>query len=94
MRGVPVAAKQYDVLRYFRRVDPRTGESQEFQPGDTYSGAVDEEYFLAPAGPDGQGPLLAEKSSTSGSGSGSGSSSASSSAEKSSPSSDSTGKEK
>lgn len=54
-------AKQYEVVRPFRRTDRRTGADSHFEVGQVYSGPVDESY-LNPAGPDGRGPLIAEKS--------------------------------
>jgi hypothetical protein len=56
-----VAGKQYEVIRPFRRTDPRTGVDTMFEVGDVYPGAVDAEpYLLDPGGPDGKGPLIAE----------------------------------
>lgn len=55
-----MSAKQYKVIRSFRRTDPRTGDVDSFAVGDPYSGPVDKPYLLAPAGPDGNGPLIAE----------------------------------
>lgn len=57
------AAKQYEVVRAFRRTDPKTYEDTDYNVGDTYSGQVEDSY-LDPDGPDGRGPLLAEKKST------------------------------
>lgn len=55
-----MAGKQYEVVRDFRRVDPKTGDSTAYKAGDVYSGSVDQS-LLDSAGPDGKGPLLAEK---------------------------------
>lgn len=54
-------AKQYEVVRPFRRTDRRTGADSHFEVGQVYSGPIDASY-LDPAGPDGRGPLIAEKS--------------------------------
>jgi hypothetical protein len=54
-----VAGKQYVVLREFRRVD-KNGEIASYAKNDVYSGPVDATY-LDPSGPDGNGPLVAEK---------------------------------
>jgi hypothetical protein len=78
-----VAGKQYEAIRDFQQTDPRTGVVTSYKVGDAYSGPLDLPYLLDPAGPDGSGPLIAEKSS---------SSSASDSSGKAS--SDSSGKEK
>lgn len=56
------ASKQYVVLRDFSRVDQKTGEPAYYKQNDPYSGPVDNSY-LDPQGPDGKGPLLAEKPS-------------------------------
>jgi hypothetical protein len=59
---VPSTSKSYEVVRAWRYVDPRTGEPTDYTPGDPYTGAVDANpYLLDPAGPDGCGPLIAEK---------------------------------
>lgn len=52
--------KQYVVLRDFSRTDQKTGDTASYKVGDAYSGVVDSSY-LDPQGPDGKGPLLAEK---------------------------------
>jgi hypothetical protein len=57
-----VPGKQYVVLREFSRTDPKTAASASYKAGDPYSGSVDDTY-LDSKGPDGKGPLLAEKSS-------------------------------
>lgn len=54
------ATKQYEVLRPFRRTDPKTYIDTSFEVGDTYSGPV-EDFYLDPDGPDGNGPLLVDK---------------------------------
>ena len=55
-------SQSYEVVRAWRYVDPRTGDSTDYQPGDPYTGAVDENPFLLdPQGPDGCGPLIADK---------------------------------
>jgi hypothetical protein len=78
-----VAGKQYEVVREFQQTDPKTGVVTNYKVGDAYTGPTDLPYLLDPSGPDGNGPLIAEKSS---------SSSASDSSGKAS--SDSSGKEK
>lgn len=55
-----MAGKEYVVVRKFTRVDPRTGIGTRFKKNDVYDGPLDQSY-LDPAGPDGKGPLLAEK---------------------------------
>jgi hypothetical protein len=55
-----VAAKQYVVLRSFRRTDRRTGAETRYVAEKPYTGAVDKPYLLDPSGPDGNGPLIAE----------------------------------
>jgi len=57
-----VAGKQYEVVRAWRRTDPKTGDDTNYAPGDVYDGPVDKPYLLDSQGPDGQGPLIAEKS--------------------------------
>lgn len=54
-------AKQYEVRRYFRRTDPKTGIDSIFQVGDVYSGPLDDPLLLDDRGPDGRGPLIGEK---------------------------------
>lgn len=54
--------KQYVVLREFSRVD-KNGESTSYSKDDVYSGPVDASY-LGSNGPDGHGPLVAEKAAT------------------------------
>lgn len=56
-----MASKQYEVIRPFDRTDPRTGVDTAYQVGDVFPGPVDKPYFLDPRGPDGKGPLIAEK---------------------------------
>jgi hypothetical protein len=57
-----VPSKSYEVVRAWRYVDPRTGDPTDYTPGDPYTGAVDANPFLLdPQGPDGCGPLIAEK---------------------------------
>lgn len=58
---MPVS-KQYEVIRPFRRTDPRTGFDTHFKVGDAFTGAIDKPYLLDPDGPDGKGSLIAEKS--------------------------------
>jgi hypothetical protein len=60
-----VAGKQYESIRVWRRVDPKTGEVTDFEVGDPYSGPIDSVYMLSPEGPDGRGPVIAEKSASS-----------------------------
>lgn len=57
-----MAGKQYEVIRAFRRTDPRTGADTAYKVGDAYPGPLDKEYLTDEAGPDGLGPLIAEKS--------------------------------
>ena len=61
-----MAGKQYEVVRAFRQTDPKTGKDTHYEPGDPYSGSVDKpyEYLLDEQGPDGKGPLISEKSSS------------------------------
>lgn len=75
-----MAAKQYEVIRPFQQTNPNTGVVTNYLVGDAYSGPLDLPYLLDPAGPDGQGPLIAEKVSAS--------------SDSSKTSSDSSGKEK
>lgn len=53
-------AKQYVVVRRFRRTDKRTGVDTIYVPEKPYTGPVDKPYLLDPKGPDGKGPLIAE----------------------------------
>jgi hypothetical protein len=58
-----MAGKQYEVVRPFRRVDPESGDVTHHEPGDTYSGPMeDEEHYTGKDGPDGKGPLVMAKS--------------------------------
>lgn len=55
-------SKQYTTVRAWRFSDPRTGADTNYAPGDPYEGPVDANpYLLDPQGPDGCGPLIAEK---------------------------------
>lgn len=56
-----MASKQYEVVRPFSRTDPRTGVDTHFDVGDVFPGPVDKPYFMDVRGPDGKGPLIAEK---------------------------------
>lgn len=56
-----MAGKQYEVVRFHRRTDPKTLDDTIYEVGAHYSGPLDW-YHLDPKGPDGQGPLIAEKS--------------------------------
>lgn len=56
-----VAEKRYEVIRPFRWADPKTGADTHYKVGDVYPGPVNKPYLLDPAGPDGKGPLLLEK---------------------------------
>jgi hypothetical protein len=59
-----VPSKSYECIRAWRYVDPRTGADTHYAPGDPFEGPVDENpHLLDPAGPDGCGPLIAEKTS-------------------------------
>jgi hypothetical protein len=61
-KGVLVPpAKQYEVLRFFVRTDRRTGAETPYKVGDVYAGPLDKDYLTSPEGPDGKGPLIAEK---------------------------------
>jgi hypothetical protein len=63
--GGTVPAKQYEAIREFRLVDPHTGKGTRYVPGDTFDGPVDANpYLLGDDGPDGGGPLIAEKVKT------------------------------
>jgi len=57
-------AGKYTVLIPFHRVDPRTGETTEYNVGDDYAGADVDKYLADPNiyAPD-HGPLIAEKDS-------------------------------
>jgi hypothetical protein len=57
-----VPGKQYEVLRPFTRTDRRTGFDTDYAVRDVYTGPVDKPYLTSPEGPDGKGPLIAEKS--------------------------------
>lgn len=58
-----MAGKQYEVVRHFRRVDPESGQVSWHEPGETYSGPMeDEDHYLGDKGPDGKGPLVKSKS--------------------------------
>jgi len=61
---VAAPGKQYVVLRDFSRTDQKTGDDVTYTAGSPYSGPFDASY-LDPAGPDGKGPLIAEKSTSS-----------------------------
>lgn len=57
-----MAGKQYEVVRPFRRVDPESGDVTHHEPGDSYSGPMeDEEHYIGNDGPDGRGPLVRTK---------------------------------
>jgi hypothetical protein len=56
-----VAGKQYEAIRVWRRTDPRTGADTNYVPGDPYTAPV-EPNMVSPEGPDGKGPVIAEKS--------------------------------
>jgi hypothetical protein len=64
-----VAGKQsgveYVAIRWFRQCDPQTGKPKIYEgTGDElYTGPLNLPYLLDPSGPDGKGPLIAEKSS-------------------------------
>lgn len=57
-----MTAKQYEVVRAWRWTDPQTGKDTHYAVGDPYAGSMDNPHLLDPAGPDGNGPLIAEKS--------------------------------
>lgn len=57
-----VTASKYEVVRPWRYVDPRDGAVTEYAVGDPWDGPTDKNpYLLDPGGPDGAGPLIAEK---------------------------------
>lgn len=60
----PKVTVEYVAIREFRQMDPRTGRVKVYQgSGDElYTGSLEYSYLLDPGGPDGQGPLIAEKS--------------------------------
>ena len=64
MAGKQPSGKQYVAVRWFRQSDPETGEITIYEgTGDEpYTGSLDLPYLLDPSGPDGRGPLIAEKS--------------------------------
>ena len=57
-----MAAKQFENIRDWRWSD-LTGRSADihYSIGDPYAGPMDNPFLLDPAGPDGRGPLIAEK---------------------------------
>jgi hypothetical protein len=58
-----MAGKQYEVVRHFRRVDPESGDVTWHEPGEAYSGPMEnEDHYLGDKGPDGKGPLIKSKS--------------------------------
>lgn len=57
-------AKQYEVVRYFRITDRRTGQDSHYHVGDVYSGPLNNPYVLDPNGPDGRGALIVEKAAS------------------------------
>lgn len=58
-----MAGKQYEVVRQFRRVDPESGDVSWHEPGEVYSGPMEnEEHYLNNEGPDGRGALLKDRS--------------------------------
>lgn len=58
-----MAGKQYEVVRHFRRVDPKTGDVTEHAPGESYTGPMEnEDHYVGNEGPDGKGPLVMAKS--------------------------------
>lgn len=59
-----MATPKYEAIRSFRLVDPRTGKGTQYVPGDAFDGPVDENpHLLGDDGPDGGGPLIADKQS-------------------------------
>lgn len=54
-----MAGKKFVAIRVWRRVDPDTGTSTDYAIGDPYLGRVDD-CQVAPEGPDGHGPVIAE----------------------------------
>lgn len=58
-RSAPV--KEFEAIRVWTRVDPNTGAPTNFAIGDPYVGPVDE-CQVSVEGPDGHGPVIAEKS--------------------------------
>ena len=58
-----MTAKQYEVIRPFRETNPRSGLDTFYEVGDDHAAPTDKQpHLLAADGPDGRGPLLAEKS--------------------------------
>lgn len=55
---------QYVAIREFRQYDQQTGKPKLYMGNgdELYMGPLDLPYLLDPAGPDGRGPLIAEKS--------------------------------
>lgn len=56
-----MASKQYEAVREFSQTDPRTGVDTDYKIGDPYTGPLDKPYLMDSRGPDGKGPLIAEK---------------------------------
>jgi hypothetical protein len=56
--------KQHVAIRQFRQYDPQTGKPKTYvgSGDELYTGPLGLPYLLDPAGPDGKGPLIAEKS--------------------------------
>ena len=67
-RGIQVPPRatptEYVAIRKFHQMDQRTGKVKVYEgTGDElYTGPLEYSYLLDPKGPDGQGPLIAEKS--------------------------------
>ena len=57
-------AKEHVAIRKFHQYDQQTGKPKNYEGTgeETYTGPLDLPYLLDPAGPDGGGPLIAEKS--------------------------------
>jgi hypothetical protein len=57
-----VVTAKYEVVRAWRYVNPQDGTATEYAVGDPYDGPTDKNpHLLDPGGPDGVGPLIAEK---------------------------------
>jgi hypothetical protein len=57
-------AVEHVAIRKFHQMDPRTGRTTFYlgSGDELYTGSLEYPYLLDPSGPDGQGPLIAEKS--------------------------------
>jgi hypothetical protein len=57
-------AKEHVAIRKFHQYDQLTGKPKNYEGTgeELYTGSLEYPYLLDPAGPDGRGPLIAEKS--------------------------------